>query len=232
MNPSDWPVLRSTPLFGTITAEDASSLTGNRSPRWYEKGEILFRQGEPATAFFAVISGWVKVYRTTPDGFDVVLHVFETGETFAECALFSVSGYPASAETVSRSRLLRIEAAVFCAGIRERPELALSMLASATRQLKSLVQQIEQITVRSAPQRIAEFVLRLAPDGNTGPAEIELPFEKNLLANRLGMQPESFSRALAKLRYHGVTVEKEIVRIADLNRLRRFVDYVENGGED
>ncbi|MGO8781255.1 MAG: Crp/Fnr family transcriptional regulator [Rhodomicrobium sp.] len=225
MNPADWSILKSTPFFRAMPIDDALTLIGNQSPRGYEKGITLFRQGEPASAFYVVLGGWVKLYRITPDGLEVVLNVFKTGETFAEAAMFLGGRYPASAGTVSRGRLLRIEAAVFRARIHERPELALSMLASASRQLKSLIEQIEQIKVRPAPQRIAEFIIGLAKGSEGGPAEIEFPFEKSLLANRLGMKPESFSRALAKLRTHGVTVERETVTIADLGRLQHFVDY-------
>jgi CRP-like cAMP-binding protein len=225
MNSSDWLVVKSTPFFRAMSPEDALTLIGNQTPRLYKKGTTLFRQGEPASAFFVVLSGWVKVYRITRDGLEVVLDVFKTGDIFAEAAMFLGGRYPASAETVSRARLLRIEAAVFRTRVHERPELALSMLATACRQLKSFIEQIEQMKVRSAPQRIAAFIAALAPNSKSGPAEIDLPFEKNLLANKLGMKPESFSRALAKLRAQGVTVEKETVKIADLARLHRFVSY-------
>jgi len=151
-----------------MPAEDARTLVGNQTPRVYGKGVTLFRQGEPAAAFFVILSGWVKVYRITPDGIEVVLHVFTTGESFAEAAMFLGGRYPATAETVTPARLLRIEAAVFRARILERPELALALLASASSQLKSLIGQIEQIKVRSAPQRIAEFIIGLAPGNVDG----------------------------------------------------------------
>ena len=147
MDAADWSVLKATALFSEMPAEDARTLIGNQSPRVYEKGVTLFRQGEPATAFFVIVSGWVKLYRITPDGIEVVLHVFTKAETFAEAAMFLGGRYPASAETVTPARLLRIEAAVFRARIHERPDLALSMLASASQQLKSLIGHIEQIKV-------------------------------------------------------------------------------------
>ena len=225
MDPADWSILQSTPFFKAMPAEDALSLTGNRSPQAYEKGMTLFRQGEPASAFFVVLSGWVKLYRITQDGHEVVIHVFTKGDTFAEAAMFLGGRYPASAETVSCARLLRIEASVFRTRIRENPELALSMLASASRHLKSLITQIEQIKVRSAPQRIAEFLIEALPHGDGGPTTFELPFEKALLANKLGMKPESFSRALSKLRAHGVTVDKETVRVEDPDKLQNFAVY-------
>jgi len=225
MDPFVWSILQSTAFFKAMPAEDALSLTGNRSPQTYEKGTTLFRQGELASSFFVVLSGWVKLFRITPDGLEVVINVFTTGDTFAEAVMFSGGRYPACAETVSRARLLRIEASVFRARIREKPELALSMLASASRHLKSLIGQIEQIKVRSAPQRIAEFLIGALPQGAGGPTEIEFPFEKSLLANRLGMKPESFSRALAKLKHYGVTVERETVIVADPAKLQDFAKY-------
>lgn len=232
MDPFDWSILRSTAFFKSVPADDALLLTGNRKPQVYDKNTTLFRQGEPASAFFVVLSGWVKLYRITPDGLEVVISVFTTGDTFAEAAMFLGGRYPACAETVTRARLLRIDASVFRARIIEKPELALSMLESASRHLKSLICQIEQIKVRSAPQRIAEFLIGALPQGEGGPAAIEFPFEKNLLANRLGMKPESFSRALAKLKPFGVTVDRETVVVADPAKLQSFAIYAEDDNQD
>lgn len=228
MDPADWSILRSTPLLSGMPQDTVLGLVGSVSPRVYEKGAVLFHQGQPAAAFFVVLDGWVKIYRTTSDGLEVVLHIFKRGETFAEAAMFLGGRYPASAETVSTARLLRIDGNTFRTRIREQPELALSMLAAASYQLKFLVEQIEQIKVRSAPQRIAEFIMRLI-EAREGRAVIELPFEKGLIANRLGMKPESFSRALAKLRSMGVTVDREVVEIADVARLATFIEFAEEG---
>jgi CRP/FNR family transcriptional regulator, dissimilatory nitrate respiration regulator len=226
MDPADWTILRSTPLLSGMPQDAVLGLVGSVSPRAYEKGAVLFHQGQPAGAFFVVLDGWVKIYRTTSDGLEVVLHIFKRGETFAEAAMFLGGRYPASAETVSTARLLRIDGNAFRTRIREQPELALSMLAAASYQLKFLVEQIEQIKVRSAPQRIAEFIMRLI-EAREGRAVVELPFEKGLIANRLGMKPESFSRALAKLRSMGVTVDREVVEIADVARLATFIEFAE-----
>lgn len=189
---------------------------------------MIFHQGEVASSFFLVLDGWVKVYRTTPDGLEVVLHVLRRGEIIAESAIFGGGRYSTSAETVSAARLLRIDGDAFKAQICERPELALSMLASASHHLDRLTEQIEQIKVRSAPQRIAAFLIRLTPV-REGPAELELPFEKALIANRLGMKPESFSRAIGKLKAQGIAVTRETVRIADVARLLAFVEYSDEG---
>jgi CRP-like cAMP-binding protein len=220
----DHEIVTATPLFRGLSPQMSRMLLGNAVPRAYQKGAMLFHQGEPASAFFIILDGWVKIYRTTPDGLEVVLHVFKRGESFAEAAMFLGGRYPASAETVAPSRLLKINGDAFRARIRERPELAMSMLASASYQLKMLVEQIEQIKVRSAPQRIADFLIRTTT-AREGAAVVELPFEKSLLANRLGMKPESFSRALRRLRTYGVTVDRDVVKIDDVGRLLSLVEY-------
>jgi len=107
--------------------------------------------------------------------------------------------------------------------IRENPDLAFPMLASASGHLKALVDQIEQIKLLSGSQRVAQFLLRLSPDAQ-GATVVGLPYEKALIANRLGMKPESLSRSLSKLRHLGVTVDREQVVIADVERLARFVE--------
>jgi len=139
MDPADWEIVKSTPLFGAMSSQTAEVLVGNTVPRLYEKGTTLFLQGEPATAFFIVLDGWVKIYRTTPDGLEVVLHVFKSGETFAEAAIFLGGRYPASGETVSPSRLLKVDGSTFRARIEERPEQTTKTLMKLWRDLEESV---------------------------------------------------------------------------------------------
>lgn len=230
MDPHDWQIVRSTPLFGAMPHEVALSIIGKQAVRLYDKGTALFHQGEPATSFFVVLDGWVKLFRITPDGHEAVVAVFRRGETFAEAAMFLGGRYPVSAEAVTASRLLRIDGDVLIKRIREQPDLALSMLASASHHLKALVEQIEQIKVLSAPQRVADFLLHLSPV-HEGGCTIELPYEKALIAGRLGMKPESLSRALAKLRPLGVGVDREQVSIVDVGLLISFVESSDRGDE-
>jgi CRP-like cAMP-binding protein len=230
MDPHDWQIVRSTPLFSAMAQDVALSLVGNQAVRVYEKGSLLFQQGEPATSFFVVLDGWVKLFRITPDGNEAVVGVFRRGETFAEAAIFLGGRYPVSAEVVTNARLLSIDGEMLRRRIREQPDLALSMLASASYHLKGLVEQIEQIKLLSAPQRLADFLVRLCPVREGG-CTIELPYEKALIASRLGMKPESLSRALAKLRPLGVSVDRDEISIVDVKLLARFVEQSDLGEE-
>lgn len=225
MKPGDWQTVRSTPLFSAMPHATAESLIGNSGARNYDKGTVLFQQGAPAESFFVILDGWVKVFRITPEGTEAVVGVFRRGETFAEAAIFLGGRYPVCAEVVTNSRLLAIDGESFRRRIRQEPDLALAMLASSSQHLKFLVEHIEQIKVLDAPQRVADFLLRLCGQ-REGPCTVELPYEKSLIAKRLGMKPESLSRALAKLRPLGVTVEREVVAIADATALRQHVETI------
>ena len=230
MDQGDWQIVRSTPLFGAMPQDVAQSLVGNQAVRVYEKGTLLFQQGDPAASFFVVLDGWVKLFRTTPDGSEAIVGVFCRGESFAEAAIFMGGRYPVSAEVATTARLVRIDGDLLRRRIHEQPDLAFSMLASASYHLKFLVEQIEQIKVLSAPQRIADFLIKLCP-AREGSCAIELPYEKALIAGRLGMKPESLSRALAKLKPLGVSVEREHVSIVDVDLLVQFVKSRDVGEE-
>ena len=229
LDQSDWRIVRSTALFGTMSQETAEKIIGTQSVRVFPKGALLFHQGEPANAFYVMLDGWVKIYRITPDGSEAVVGVFRRGETFAEAVIFLGGRYPVTAEVVTTSRLLRIDGEVLRQRIHEQPDLAFSMLASSSYHLKFLVEQIEQIKLMSGPQRLGDFLLKLCvkPQGSE---TIELPYEKSLIANRLGMKPESLSRALSKLKPLGVNVDRETVFISDVRALKQFVET--NGETD
>lgn len=183
--------------------------------------EPLFRQGEPATAFFIMIDGWVKLYRITLSGEETVIHVLTKGDSFAEAVAFTGRRYPATAEAVSDSRIVRIPADHVVRCIRESPDIALAMIASTSQHLHHLVEQVEQLKAQSGVQRVAEFLVSLAPV-DTGRYEISLPYDKVLIAARLGLKPESLSRAFAKLRSVGVDIHASHVEIRDVAKLRKL----------
>lgn len=187
----------------------------------FREREIVFRQGDPAAGLFIVIDGWVKLYRITVAGDEAVIHVFAKGDSFAEAVAFTGHPYPATAEAVSDSRIVRIPADHVIKCIRGMPDIALAMIASTSQHLHHLVQQVEQLKAQTGVQRVAEFLAALCPLGN-GTCTIALPYDKALIAGRLGLKPESLSRAFAKLRSVGVDVHASHVEVRDPERLRRL----------
>ncbi len=174
-----------------------------------EERGTLFRQGDPATAFFIVLEGWIKLYRLTFAGDEAVILVLTKGGSLAEAVAFTGNRYPATAEAVTEARVVRIPADHVVRCIRENPDIALSMIASTSLHLHHLVQQVEQLKAQSGIQRLAEFLASLCPVAN-GPAMIALPYDKALIAARLGLKPES------------VDVRAAHVAIKDVARLRQL----------
>lgn len=219
----DWDVVMRAPLFKAMGPAISRAMIADRLPRTYARGEQIFQQGDAADGFFCVIDGWAKLYRLREDGEEIVVAIFSAGETLAEAAMFLGGRYPASCEAVSPARILKIDATNLRRAVLAEPQLAFDMLAAASLRLRQLVDEIEQLKGRSAPQRIADFFVKLA-NCASGEAQIALPYEKALIASRLGMKPESFSRALGKLGELGVVVARESVMIRDVARLAAFAE--------
>jgi CRP/FNR family transcriptional regulator, dissimilatory nitrate respiration regulator len=212
------------PLFAGLSPDATRALLADAFVQDVERHSILFMQGEPATTFYAVLDGWVKLHRNGPDGQESVIAVIAGGESFAEAAIFASERYPVTATVVSDARLLVIPGPSFINRLYANPELGLNMLASMSRRLRVLVRQLEHLSTRSAVERLAEFLLQQCPERDNGAASIRLPLDKHLIAARLGMQPETFSRALAKLRGIGVASQGDRISIPDCSALQRVVN--------
>ncbi|MEP3047023.1 MAG: Crp/Fnr family transcriptional regulator [Roseibium sp.] len=189
--------------------------------REYDRGETLFLQDETAQAIHIVIDGWVKLYRIAPNGGEAVVSVFAKGESFGEAVAFKGLPYPVSAEAVTGCEVMRIPSVALLEAIRKDPEIGVSVLASTFAHLHSLVSQLEQLKAQTGPQRVAEFLLELC-EQDAGSCIVTLPYDKVLIAGKLGMKPESLSRSFARLKTVGVHIKRNHAAIDDIDRLRNF----------
>ena len=183
--------------------------------------ELIARQDEPATAFFIVIHGWVKLYCSLSSGDETVIETMTKGGSFGEAVAFTGNRYLASAEAVGEARIARIPADHVMRCIRDNPDIAAPMIASISQHMSYLVQHIKQLKAQSGVQRLAEFLLSLSLT-EQGHCALALPYDKSLIAGQLGLQPESLSRAFAKLRSIGVIVEASHVEVRDVAALRQI----------
>lgn len=217
----DFQIITRVAIFRALKPETVEHIIAPATAVMLKAHDGLFRQGDPATAFFIVIDGLVKLYRITPAGDETVIHVLQKGESFAEAVAFTGNRYPATAEAVTDARVGRIPADHIVRCIRESPDIALAMIASTSQHLHHLVQQVEQLKAQSGVQRVAEFLASLSAT-EEGTCAIALPYDKILIAARLGLTPESLSRAFAKLRGVGVVINASRVTVKDIAKLRRI----------
>ena len=223
MRKEHWMLARNSLLLSSTPEPVAQKVLETAHERVFDRGATIFLQGERAKAIYIVAEGWVKLYRIAPSGAEAVVGVFTNGSSFGEAVAFRNDTYPVAAEAVTDCRLIRIEADAFLRQIRENPEVAVSILSATYLHLHSLVAQVEALKAQTGSQRVAEFLLELASCQH-GSCEVTLPYDKVLIAGRLGMKPESLSRAFARLKDHGVVIRQNIAAIADVASLR---DYVE-----
>ena len=229
LDEADWRVVSESSMFREVDRDVLRRLFGDRHPVVFAPRQVIFSQGDKADGFFLILEGWVKVYRITPSGEEAVVGLFARGESFAEAAVLQGAVYPASAEAASPLRALKIDSSRFNKAMETEPGLAAALLGSVVSHTERLFAEIANLKLMSAPRRLADFLLRHAPhDAGLGApkgarsASVVLPYEKTLLAGRLGMTPETLSRALATLRKLGVAVERDHVAIADLPALEAF----------
>jgi len=223
MKPEQIEIARRSMLLSSVPEHVAETVLAGARVRSFDRGATIFLQGEKATAIYIVAEGWVKLYRIAPNGAEAVVGVFTKGRSFGEAVAFRHATYPVAAEAVTDCSLIRIEADSLLRQIRDSPEVAISILSATFVHLNALVVQVEALKAQTGAQRIAEFLLDLAPCP-AGACEVTLPYDKVLIAGRLGMKPESLSRAFARLKDQGVTIKQNTAQIEDLATLR---DYVE-----
>ena len=216
--------LRRCQLFTGLPVVDLEAIAEATLVKSLERGEYLFHEGDRATGFYVVQRGAVNVHRVNAAGKEQVIHVFRAGDSFAEVALATPTGYPADARALEPTQVLLVQKDEILALLKRQPELALRMLGSMSSHLRVLVGQIEDLTVKDVETRLANWLVKRCPNPKAeSPVKIELTVAKGVLAAELGTISETFSRTLAKFREQRlITVKGKIITVlspAKLNAL-------------
>lgn len=164
------------------------------------KNKILFVNKEPANNFYLITQGWMKLYRENIDGEQSVIDILSKHKIFGKNAIFENNVHSFTAESVEDSKLISLPLTLLKSEIEQNAKFAIEIMASMAQQRKQQDQEIENRTLKNAPQRIGCFLLNLTNRRQSGSTTISLPYDKTLIASKLGMQPETFSRALNKLK--------------------------------
>lgn len=210
-------------LFSELSQNERKELAVASRVRQLKKGERLFHHGDKCTSFFIVGEGAIKIHRETPEGKGITLHIAIVGDTLGDNEMFEhKSTYLASAEAVEDSVLLEYPIGWILQKIREHSGLALNMLAAVSKCSSRMTVDREHIVTLKTPQRVGCFLLRLCDLHQLNPSKFTLPYSKSTIASKLGMEPESFSRALAKLKEIGVTVSGSEISITDIIALDEY----------
>ncbi len=216
-----------TPLFARLSCEELEVFVGIGQVRHYDDTAPLFWAGDDADSFYAVKSGCVHLFILTPEGAQSLVTEVPAGHSFAEAALFGAGEYPVNAEVQADSDLIRIDGPAFLKILRDNPTIGLRMLDSLLAYQTFLIHEIHHLKARSPGQRLASYLLSLL-ERQEWQGYGRLPVRKQFIASRIGIQPESLSRALRRMEAVGVTCDGDMVVITDEALLRRYCSQSED----
>jgi len=196
-------VIRASGLFQGLPEHQINEIVDIAIERTYGKGESIFFEGDPGHGFYMVGEGKVKIFKMSLGGKEQILHIFGEGEPFGEVPVFHGQPFPASAETLSPTKLLYFPRDKFVALVSRNPSIALNMLAVLSMRLRRFTMQIENLSLKEVPARLAGYILYLLEEQGRQDS-VELEISKGQLASLLGTIPETLSRIFAKMTEEGL----------------------------
>ena len=210
------------PLFAELSDGDRADLASIAREQTFDRGEIIFSEGDEADGLYCVADGRVKIFKLSPEGKEQILHLFGAGEPFGEVAVFAGRRFPAYAEALAKTKTIYFPRRALLDLIGAHPDLALGLLAVLSLRLRRFANLIEDLSLKEVPSRLAAYLLYLKERNNKGGDEsaLELDITKGQLASLLGTIPETLSRILAKMTRQGlIETEGRHIRLLDLDGL-------------
>lgn len=223
--------LRTHPLFGALAPADLAAVRDDPVTAVYAEGEVLFAQGEPARRLFLILQGMVELSVERPGLPPEVRARLVEGEMVGADALLPGGRHAATARVAEPTLAAIVSAPRLVGHLDGHFDLALAMLAEMAGSLRGQIKEITELKLQSTTERLASYLVTLA-GAASGRTEVRLPCEKRMLADRLGMEPATLSRAFAKLRELGVESGRgDRVAIADIAVLREMAETLDTGGD-
>jgi CRP/FNR family transcriptional regulator, nitrogen oxide reductase regulator len=193
--------LRRSTLFRRLTPEDRHRLAAVASLRDFEKGAVLFAEGDDADALYTVVTGRVKIFKMTARGSDVILEIFGPGDPVGAVAVYEARPYPATAATLEPTTCLLIPRRAFFALLEAHPTLVRGLLVGLTQRLMELTSRLAELTGGRIETRLARLFLKLADDmgqpRNDG-TFIPMPLSRQELADMVGTTIETSIRIMSR----------------------------------
>lgn len=208
-------------IFSEMSAAELDRIAAATVPQYFDKGQSIVQCGDPCTGFHVVVYGQVKLAFTSPQGVEKVVEIIRPGQSFGEALMFLDSPYIVFAQALADSMLLHVAKHAVLNELGPNG-FGRRMIAGLAQRLHGLVRDVEAYSLRSGQERVIGYLLAELPESAaSGPAEIHLTPGKSVLASRLNMTPEHFSRILHELAASGlIEVSGRSIRVPDVARLR------------
>lgn len=206
-------ILAQSELFDGLPEEHITEIEKIAISKLYKKGDIIFYDGDEGNGFYLIAEGSVSIYKLSPNGKEQILHILKAGETVGAVPVFSGKSFPANARALTKSHLLFFNRNEFIRLISGKPNLVMNLLALLSARLREFTLQVENLTLKEIPGRIASYLLYLSQE-QKNKVSVRLNISKVQLANLLGTGPESLSRALSNMKAKKLIAEDgDIIRL-------------------
>jgi CRP/FNR family transcriptional regulator len=214
--------LRRIPFLSGLDPLSLADLARSTQPVTARKGEEIFIEGDPCRGMYLVLSGRVKVYRSSLSGREQILAIEDPGTVVAELPLMDGEAYPASCAAIDDARLLLVPRPAFEDMLRQRPEIALEVIKTVGRRLRQLVLLVDELSLLEVPQRLAKYLMEERERRGT---TFRLDLSNQEIANRVGTVREIISRNLHRFESLGlIEITGRTIRILDEDGLETLVD--------
>ena len=213
--------LKQHPLFSKLTELQLERVSHFCQVRNLDDGQLLFNQADKVTSFYLVQSGKIKLFRMSPDGQEKIIEIVKSGEIFAEALMFSnQENYPVSSAALSKTNLIAINAKDFHEMLWDSTATCLLLLSDMSFRLRGLINEIDKLTLHSGTCRVASYLVQEISDGHKN---IELDIAKNIIAARLSIKPETFSRIIKSLKDKEIlSIKGNCVTVHDMEALKQM----------
>ncbi len=211
-------------IFKGLSEDNLQNLLSNSSVRSVEQGREIIQQGDEVKYLYFIVEGSVKTLRSSIDGDEATIRMLKAGDTFMDAVIFMGGTSPIRATALKPSKLLLIPASIIRSQVLRDGQLGDNLLHIVTWHYKNAMQQIDSIVTKTPVERLGYYFLKLHMEQDSESMDINLPFQKSMIANHLGMKPETFSRALKKLKEMGIDVDHERITMREAYSLCHFCD--------
>jgi CRP-like cAMP-binding protein len=213
-------LLRSSHLFATLSDAQLEAAVFSGRTLSLADGQMLFETGDQAERFYFVQSGKIKLYRLSPDGAEKVIEIVQPGHTFAEALMFlNQPVYPVSATALQGAQVFSIDNRHFKEVLRDSVDSCFKIMGTMSQRLRGLIKEIDHLTLQTASTRLCSMLWRQVETSGSDVVDLSIP--KGVLASRLSIKPETFSRILHNLSDQGLLeVKGSKIRVLQIDVLR------------
>lgn len=217
-------ILGNAPIFDGLVSADLEQIRKIAVDRFYDRGRTVFSEGDEGDGFYMVAGGRVKIYKLSLEGKEQILHIYGEGQPFGEVPVFAGKRFPANAQTLVKSHLLFFPRTEFVQLISENPSLAMNMLAVLSLRLRQFTVQVENLSLKEVPARLASYLIYLAQEQRTQ-GQVVLDISKGQLASLLGTIPETLSRMFSRMSGKGlIEVDGRKIALLDVAGLKELAE--------